>query len=245
MKVVIAGGSKEAEYLVGMFADGKNELIVINDNETVVDTIRKRRKIAVYHGEPWKKYCLEEANAYDADVFVSLCPSDTDNYASCVIAKKVFNAKKCICLVQNPSNVDLYKNLGIDSVISSPYLLGQIIQEEASIENIVRTMSLENGQITVKEFVVLSNYEICDKTLRDIRFPRYCSVAAIFRSPTVIIPNGDSLIQAKDTLLIVCAPGDEAKVTKFVQRIAEPRPARVSAAKERIKSKIEKRTSKK
>ncbi len=222
MKVVIAGGSKEAEYLVGMFADGKNEIIVINPSEAVVETIGKRRKIPVYHGEPWKKYCLEEANAFDADVFVSLCPSDTDNYASCLMAKRVFNAKKTICLVTNPSNVDLYKKLGIDSVISSPYLLGQIIQEEASIENIMRTMSLENDKIKVIEAVVLSNFEICDKTLREIRFPRYCSVAAIFRSPTVIIPNGDSMIEAKDTLLLVCAPGDEAKVKKFVQRIADP-----------------------
>ena len=79
MKVVLAGGSKEAEYLVGMFADGKNELIVINPSEAVVETIGKRKKISVYHGDPWKKYCLEEANAYDADVFVALCPVDTDN----------------------------------------------------------------------------------------------------------------------------------------------------------------------
>ena len=221
MKVVIAGGSNEAEFIVGMFSKGNNEVIVINPNGSVVDRIGKRKKIAVYHGEPWRKYCLEEANAFDADVFVSLCPSDTDNYASCIMAKTCFNAKKCICLVNNPLNVDLYRKLGIETVISSPYTLGKIIQDAANVENIVRTISLENDQIKVLEALVLSNYNVCNKTLREIRFPKYCSVAAVFRSPTVLIPNGDTLIEAKDTLLIICAPGDEEKVRAFVQKPAD------------------------
>lgn len=218
MKVVIAGGTTQAEFLVSMFKDKKNELIIINPSESVADTILKRYHVHVYVGDPWRRYALEESNAYDADIFVSLCPSDTDNYASCIMAKKCFNARKCICVVNNPKNVDVYKNLGIDSVISSSYLLGQSVRSESSVENIMKTMSVENDRIVMIEAVVLSKYAICGHTLKEIRFPRYCSVSAVYRTPDVIIPNGDTLITAKDQLLIVCAPEDKDKVTKFIQR---------------------------
>ena len=141
MKVVIAGGNNEAEFIVGMFHNGKNQVVVINSSKNVVDKISKRKRLCVYHGDPWKKYCLEEADAFSADVFISLCPVDTDNFAACLMAKKCFNAQRTVCLVTNPTNVELYKEFGIDSVISSPYLLGRTIQEEASLENIMRSIS--------------------------------------------------------------------------------------------------------
>ena len=220
MKVVVAGGSTQAEFLVSMFKDKQNELIVINPSESVADTILKRYHAHVYVGDPWRKYVLEECNAYDADVFVAVCPEDTDNYASCIMAKKCFNARKCICVVNDPKNVETYKRLGIDSVISSSYLLGQSVRSESSVEAIMKTMSVENDRIIMIEAVVLSKYAICGHTLKEIRLPRYCSVSAIYRTPDVIIPNGDTLLLAKDQLLIVCAPEDKDKVTRFIQREA-------------------------
>ena len=218
MKVVIAGGNNEAEFIVGMFHNGKNQVVVINSSKNVVDKISKRKRLCVYHGDPWKKYCLEEADAFSADVFISLCPVDTDNFAACLMAKKCFNAQRTVCLVTNPTNVELYKEFGIDSVISSPYLLGRTIQEEASLENIMRSISLENDQLKVIEAPVFSSYNICGKTLKEIHFPGYCSVSAVFRTPEVIIAKGDTKIEAKDTLFIVCKPMDEAKVMAFISR---------------------------
>jgi len=245
MKVVVAGGNHEAEFVIGTFLNGKNEVIVINSSQAVVSKISKRKKINAYHGDPWKKYCLEEANIFSADVFISLCALDTDNFASCLMAKKCFNVQKTVCLVTNPSNVELYKEFGIDSVISSPYLLGKTIQEEASLENIMRTISLENDQIKVIEVPVFSSYEICGKTLREARFPAYCSVSALFRTPDAIIARGDTLLQAKDTLFVVCKPADEAKVMAFVTKPKEKKgPAKKAVpAKESNKTKIVKKPS--
>lgn len=245
MKVVVAGGNNEAEFVIGTFLNGKNEVIVINSSQAVVAKISKRKKICAYHGDPWKKYCLEEANAFSADVFISLCPVDADNFASCLMAKKCFNVQKTVCLVTNPSNVELYKEFGIDSVISSPYLLGKTIQEEASLENIMRSISLENDQLKVIEVPVFSSYEICGKTLREARFPACCSVSAIFRTPNAIIARGETVLEPKDTLFIICKPIDEAKVMAFVSRPKEKKglsPRRNVAAKESNKTKPAKKT---
>lgn len=217
MKIVIAGGNSEAEFIIKMFSGKDDELIVINPSKEMAETILKRCQVKVYVGSPWRKFALEEANAYDVDAFISLCPSDTDNYASCLLAKKCFNAKKCVCLVNNPKNVDIYKKLGIDSVISSSYLLGQSVKSESSVENIMKTLSLENDKIIMIEALILSRYKIANKTLKEVGFPSFASICCIYRTPEVIIPKGDTVIKPKDKLLIVCAPNDQKKVMAFLK----------------------------
>ena len=217
MKIVIAGGNQQAEFIISMFKGKENELIVINPSQEVADTLVKRTRVKVYKGLPWRKYVLEETNAYGADVFIALCESDTDNYGACMMAKKVFSVKKTICLVTNPKNVDLYKKLGVDSVISSTYLLAQSIRGESSVESLIKTLSLDNDRVNVVEAVVLSSYEICGKPIKDIHFPRYASIAAIYRNYQIIIPSGLIVLEPKDTLLMVTAPENIKRLLAYVQ----------------------------
>lgn len=237
MKIIIAGGGPQAEFIVSMFKDKKNELVVINSSKEEAEIIMKRYRVPVYVGKPWRRRSLEEADAYDADAFISLCEKDTDNFASCLMAKNVFEAKKCICVVNNPKNVDLYKAMGIDSVISATYLLGQSVQSETSIASMLKTLSLENDKITMIEAVVLSKYRIANLALKDCRFPSYVSVACIYRTPDVIIPKGDTVILPRDNLLLVCAPTDQRKVMNFIRQEGQKPDLIFSKVAEKVKGK--------
>lgn len=228
MKIVIAGGDTKAEYIIKSYKSRKNELVVINPTKTTVDRLRKACMIKVYHGEPWSRIALEQANAFDADLFIALCEKDTDNYASCLMAKKMFGAKKTICVVDNPANVEYFKHLGLDAVISSTYLLAQSIMSESSMESLTKTLSIDDNRIAVIEKVVLSKYAICYKAIKDIRFPKYASISAIYRNYQIIIPSGSVVIQPKDTLLMVTAPTNSKNLLKYVEteRLEPLKPAR-------------------
>jgi trk system potassium uptake protein len=218
MKIIVAGGTFEAEYIIKMFHKKDNQLVVINNSKEEAELILKRERVAVYVGDPWRNYVLEEAHAEDADVFIALCERDCDNFASCLLAKKCFGAKKCICVVNNPTNVDLYKTLGIDSVISSTYLLGQSVKTESSVEELMKTLSLENNKIVIVEAVILSKYKIAGKKLMNIAFPKYAAISCIYRAGQVVIPNGQVDIRTRDKLLIACAPEDQNKVMAFIEQ---------------------------
>src|SRR5574344_336234 len=218
MKIVIADGGKTASFIIDMFKSRENELVVINSSHAQAASLMKNEHISVYVGNPWRHYVLEEAGVYGADVFIALCEQDTDNFASCTMAKKLFGVKKCICVVNNPENVDLYKKLGVDSVISSTYLLAQSIKSESSVESLIKTLTLENNKIVVLEIPVLSKYRIANKRIMDIDFPKYASIAAIYRNFTVLIPNGQVAIKPKDLLLVCCAPEDQKKIFNFIQQ---------------------------
>lgn len=221
MKIVIANGGNSASYIIQMFKSRKNDLVVINSNRAKADELVKKEHVSVYVGSPFRQYALEEAGAKDADVFVSLCEKDTDNYAACILAKKMFNVKKVICVVNDPRNVDLFKKLGIDSVISSTYLLAQSIQSESSMESLIKTLSLDNNKVNVIEAVVLSRFKIANQRIMDIDFPKYASIAAIYRNFQILIPNGQIVLKPKDVLMIVTAPENHKRILSFLQEEKE------------------------
>lgn len=245
MKIVLAGGSFEASYAIDMFNTKENRLIVINPDEEFARFLLNKKHIPVTVGAPWRYHVLDAADAYDADLFVALMESDTDNYASCVVAKKIFNAKKCICTVKNPRNVDLYKELGVDSVISSTYLLAQNIKNESDSESLIKSLSLDNENIRMIEATLLSKYRICGKSIAEVGFPKFASIAYIVRNFSFVIPNGQVILKPKDTLVIACAKENEKQVLEFIQKEKSRISVKVEETSSKVVSKIKDKKEKK
>ncbi len=221
MIVVIANGNLEANYIIDSFKEERgNKIIVINSNRDVADYLMKHQHISVYVGNPWRTYALEEANIYDADLFIALSENDTDNYVSCILAKKIFNVRRCICLVKNPDNVEIYKKLGIDSVISSTYLLSQNIRSESLEGSLIRSMNLDSDKIVMVEATLLSRYKIVNKAIMEIKFPSYANIAYIMRDNEFIIPKGNVVLKPRDTLVIACKKEDQKELTKYLTQRA-------------------------
>jgi len=218
MDIVIANGSYEAAYIIDMFNTRSNHLTIINDSEETARYLLEKKHVKVMRGSPSRLYVLDAADIYDADLFVALSPNDTDNYAACIMAKKIFNVKKCICLVRNPSNVELYKNLGIDSVISSTYTLASLVKNEANTEALFKSFAVDNENIAMIEVTLLSKYRICDQAIMDIGFPPYASIAYIVRDYSFLIPNGRVVLKPRDVLVIACAKENETQIMEYIRQ---------------------------
>jgi len=221
MKIVIADGGHAADYVLQNFKGKGHELIVINPDKETANKLATHHNIDVYCGSPYRKFVLQEANAQDADIFLALGHEDSDNFVSCLLAKKAFGAKKVICIVYNPKNVDLFRDLGIDSVISSTALLTDSIISESSLETLTHTMAIENNSVVLVETVVKPNYVIAHKKLMEIDFPKTGTVSCIYRKPRAIIPNGQTTILPKDKLIIITTPEEKDNIIKFVQTVEE------------------------
>ena len=169
-------------------------------------------------GNPTRKSDLKLAGAEDADIFIALSESDHENYVACKLAKKFFGAKRCIATVINPKNVKAFRDLGIDSVLSSTYLLGEQIRNAATIENLIRTLSLENDEINITEMKITADLDICDRTLKEINISDIGSVSSIVRKDKGIIPNGNTRLQDGDKILVVTTHNNKNRVMKILQR---------------------------
>ncbi|MBU1094639.1 MAG: NAD-binding protein [Firmicutes bacterium] len=218
MKIVITGGKHEADFIVKMLKEEHHQLIVINQDREFAEYISTSNDIAVFPGDPTKAYVLSDAEADNADVLLALSDSDTDNYITCITAKKQFNIKRTVSKVKNPKNVELFKKLGVDSVISSTYLLAQTILNESSVENIIKTLSIEDEKVVMLEMGVEENYMLVNKRIMDISFPKNINISCIFRDPHVIIPKGDTVIKALDKLIIISTPNEQDEIIEFIKK---------------------------
>ena len=102
--------------------------------------------------------------------------------------------------------------------MSSTYLLGEQIRNAATIENLIRTLSLENDEIHITEFKITSDMYICDQTLKEINISDIASVSSIVRNGKGIIPNGNTRLLADDKILVVTTHNNTNKVMKIFQR---------------------------
>lgn len=218
MKIAVAGGTNTAEYIIKNFKNSNNELTIINNDKSDAEQIAKDNRVPVFFGDPSKKYVLEAAHIENYDIFISVSDKDEDNFVACLLAKRVFGVKKCICIVQNPNNVEVFKDLGIDSVISSTQLLLASITSETSLETLIKTMSFEDDKIVLTEVQIKQSYDICNKKICEISFPKTGSISCIYRKPRVVIPNGQTMILPKDKLLFVSSPADQKAIINFITK---------------------------
>lgn len=218
MKIAICDGSQEADYIINQINTKHNTLRVMNNDKDMCLYLSRKNGIDVTYGKSSKEFDLRSADIEKADLLIALSDNDVDNYVTCQMAKKMFNVKKVICLVMNPKNVDIFKEMGIDSVVSSSYLLGETVKAEMSVEKMIRTLTFENNKIVISEIEIKKNYKVCNHMLKDITFPEGMSVCAIYRSTHLIIPKGDTEILNNDKVLIVSSNEDQVSARKYIMQ---------------------------
>ena len=218
MKVVIANGFHEADYIISLFNTRHNDLIVLNDDEYVCQYLSLKNDIPVMRGKATRKTDLKEAGAENCDLFIALSEDDYKNYVACKTAKLLMNAKRCIATVINPKNVEIFRELGIDTAVSSAYLLGERIKSLTSVENMVNSLSMENEHIFIDEIRISSDLEVAGKTLAEINISDLGSVASIVRNEKALIPNGQMRIESGDKVLIVTTAENRNNAISIFQR---------------------------
>lgn len=219
MRIVIAGGRTQADFLIGTLKKQKHKIVVINEEEQYANYLSATHGIPVFVGDPSKYFILNEANIEHFDVLIALTHRDADNLAICQYAKRCFGVKRCICIVANPKNVDLFRELGVNTVISSTHMISQYITQATTLENLIRTMTFEDDRVVISEIVVEEDYECVNKSLIDITLPPNTIIGCIIRkSSDMIVPTGTDVIRAGDKLLMLTSPENQKKAIAAITR---------------------------
>src|SRR5699024_3423147 len=155
MYIVIAGGGKIGEYLASVLLSSGNDVAVIEEDLATADrlSVVLQGRYLVIHGDGCDSKYQEDAGIRKADVFVATTGQDDDNLVSCEIAQRVFNVPRCIARVNNPKNMRIFREVGIESV-SSTTLIANLIEEETLLGSVSVASSLTHGNVLLTEVVV-------------------------------------------------------------------------------------------
>ncbi|MGL4606681.1 MAG: potassium channel family protein [Eubacteriaceae bacterium] len=206
MKIAIVGGHNEADFLIGMLLKKSNKLLVINDDEKYCTYLASQHKIPIYNGDGGKHYVLEDVRVHKFDILIALTDNDSDNLFICQAAKRMFGVKRVVCLVSNPKNVDIFKKLGVNTVISATYLVAQFIEQASTVEKLTNTFTIADHNVLLSEVDVEANSSAIGKKLFQLQFPQGIVVSCLIRDLKALVPNGQTEILEGDKLLIISSP---------------------------------------
>lgn len=217
MKIVVAGGRDEADFLIGLLLMGKHKLTAVNgDRDCCEHLVSVHDNLTVIYGDPCKEYVMEDAGIRSFDIVIALREKDADNLEICQMAKRLFAVKKTVCTVRNPKNVEIFELLGVDRAISATYMLAHYIEQASIVEDLVKVMPLENQKVLVSEIKVQSDCAAVDLKIADMQLPFNTIISCIIRDTEVIVPNGQNRIMAGDRLVVMTTPQNQKEVVKAI-----------------------------
>lgn len=206
MYIIIVGAGKVGEYLARTTVEGDHEVAVIETDTERADQLATSlgNSALVINGDGCDSHYLEDADIRRADIFVAATGRDDNNLVACEIAKRVYNAKRCIARVNNPKNLRIFRKLGIES-ISSTTLIARLIEEEATLGSMNAVSTLTQGNIGLIEVPVahlhISN-PMDGMNPFDIEMPEGSLIVAVVQSGEVKVVSADIEVHVGDTLIV-------------------------------------------
>lgn len=203
MKIVIAGGATESEFLAEMLIRKGHTTVFINEDKIFCDLMASKFKdLMVIIGDPRNLSVLYEAEIEGFDIMISLCSEDADNLSICQMGKKMLGIEKILCSVTNPKNVQIFTKLGIDHVVSSAYFIAEMLKNAAVLENMIQSLPIEEGKIVLGEIIVSSQSPAVNKYIKEIKgIPEDSIISCVIRNAGIIIPKGNTMIMSGDKLI--------------------------------------------
>ncbi|MDD5004929.1 MAG: TrkA family potassium uptake protein [Candidatus Omnitrophica bacterium] len=199
MYVIIVGCGRVGSELAKLLSGESHNVVVIDKNPASFDRLGNTFNGLTLVGNGFDIKLLKQAGAEKADAFCTVTNGDNTNLISAQVAKKIFKIPKVIARVYDPQRAHIYTALGMD-VISGTILFAAMIRDKI-IESRFSSYLIESKELGVLEIGVKDS--LIGKTIQDINMPGELMVVAIRRVYGVILPDTNTVLKPKDTLMAV------------------------------------------
>lgn len=207
MRVVIIGAGKVGSYIAGDLAKGGHEVLVLEEDRTIVRRLAQEPDLAgveVRVADGCELARLAEANLETADVVAAVTGDDNSNLVASLLAKQEFGVPRVIARVNHPKNEWLFNETwGVDVSVSTPHLLTGLVEEAVTVGTLVRLLQFDGGKAGLEEVTLAEDSPAAGKSVAELRLPRNCTIVAVLREEGVVVPRGDTVLEAGDEVIVL------------------------------------------
>jgi trk system potassium uptake protein TrkA len=205
--VIIVGGGKVGTYLARALLDKDHEVVVIEKVAKKAQLMANLLETDVTMvGDGCDPLVLDQAGLKRADVVVADTGDDEDNFVVCLIAKRHSKAR-CIARVNNPKNKLIFESIDRDepiTLISSTEIILDAINAHVNANDVSIITKLKDGDLELVKLAVPPGSPAAGKRVVDVGLPRSSIVVAVDRKgEDILIPNGDTLLRAGDSVILM------------------------------------------
>lgn len=217
MNILIVGGGKVGMSLADMLSTQGHQVTIIEMRDMVYAKLQRSAKTARHiYGDGCNPAVLREALVDTMDAVVAVTGDDEDNLVVAKLAKHEYHVGRVIARINNPKNEWLFTSkMGVDIAISHSALLARIIHEELSMGDLVPLLKLGGGQISLAEVTVPEAAAVIGRRVDGLKLPPECVLATLVRKGELLIPRGDTMIQAGDKIIALVRTEQQAELVRI------------------------------
>lgn len=214
--VIIMGGSKTAVRTALTTPENMRVKIIemsekrceqLNMLLSDVDTM-------VIHGDGRDTNLLIEEGIERAEAFVALTGNAEANILACLTAKRL-GVPKTIAMVENLDYVGMAEELDIGTIINKKTIAAGHIYQMMLDADVTNMRSLMMVDSDVAEFVAAKGSPVTKKPVKDLRLPAGVTIGGLVRNNVGMLVNGNSQIEAGDSVMVFCHEHNLNKVEKY------------------------------
>ena len=213
MKVAIAGAGSVGTAIARDLHRSGHEVLVIEQDPELVERRRQELDVVWLAADACEVSSLDSAGLATVDVVVAATGDDEDNLVISLLAKQEFAVPRVVARVNNSKNQWLFnEGWGVDVSVSTPQLLTALVEEAVSVGSLVRLLQFEGGNAHLVEVTLADDSPADGVAIADLDFPRDATVVAVVRNDRLVVPRGDTVLQAGDEVLALVVADAERQV---------------------------------
>ena len=172
------------------------------------------RRTVVLCGDVLDPEILEEAGVGAAETVVAVTNDDETNILSSLLAKR-YGCQRAITLINKGTYEPLVTTLGIDVVVSPRNITVSTILQHVRRGRIHSVHTLREGFGELIEAEAMETSSLVGAPIKEAHLPPGVLLGAIVRDGQVISPRGNTIVQAKDRVVLFAAKEAVRKVEKL------------------------------
>jgi trk/ktr system potassium uptake protein len=212
MRVAIAGAGAVGRSIASELIENQHEVMLIERDLAAIDPDSVERAEWV-NADACELSSLEEAGLENCDVVIAATGDDKVNLVVSQLAKMEFAVRRVVARVNDPRNEWLFDDTwGVDVSVSTPRMLAAVVEEAVSVGELVRLMTLRQGQANLVEVTLPEATPLAGRAVRELRLPSDAALVVILRGGRVIVPQPDDPLEGLDELLFVASADVEEEI---------------------------------
>ncbi len=208
---MIVGGGTIGYYLAQLLLENKIRVTIIEKDMNKCRMLSEELPEAtVICGDAANQNVLLEEGIQNTEAFVSLTGMDEENIFLSLYARKASTRDaKLITKVNRINYDDIIGDMNLGSIlnpqhIAAEYIVRYVRAMENSIGSNVETLyNIIENKAEALEFLIQAGSPVIGIPLASLPLKKGVLVACIYRSRQVIIPNGQTMIEVDDRVIVV------------------------------------------
>ena len=203
-RVIIVGGGNIGLYVAkGLEKLGAMKIRLIERDRKRAELIAEDlERTIVLQGDGLDRAILHEAGVTEAETVVAVTDNDQVNILASVVAKRE-GARRSMALINDRDYGPVSEAVGVDRFVDPRATTISTILQHIRRGRIKGVYSISDGAAELVDAVALETSPLVGKPLRDAELPEGVMIGAVLRSGSVLMPSGDTVINAGDRVVLM------------------------------------------